>query len=423
MARIYKSGDWAKNSRVMPCQRTKEKIIDQILKDGSVIQTGEDQIFRGNKFKDIFKNLFPDAKEENNHLILSEISKGGKSVSFYTRNIYHLGGNWSSEKKRIEIGKDFLSFYQTNKKKNIETLLIGCYHYYPNPESEDGVMLFVCFSADTYATRDVNNSAAHIHTVDLLNALKNGIYRRLDKSKNELLVLDKKNFVEYVNGIRTNNELQKVKTDKQILDYFGKLYKTLPKKLYGIKCYEEMFAADDQNKRQSAWEGWYIEFFVKQYLISHPVDNILWWSSKNKDNLDFELRFPIEDWFYGDVKSDDEKKEIQGNKKSNIDFLIKEHDGRLWYMTFEFTPEKDSDHNFETTKWWNEKLGKTDLMSYSSRMKYAINIMRFSVFEITKASFPYLKEYAVSPVNGKPRELKYKIPNKMKDFLRIYECV
>ena len=420
MAKAYKSGEWAKSGRVMPGQRKKEKVIDQVLKDGSVVQTNEDQILRGKEFKQLFANLFPDAIEESGRIFLPRISKNGKAVSLYTRNIYHLGGNWSSDKKRIEIGKDFISFYENCKIKDIEPILVGCYHYFPDGKS--GVILLVCFSAKTYASRNVNNSAAHIHTIDLLNALKNGIYRRIDKSKNELLVLDKKNFVNYINGIRTASELQKVKADKEILEYFGELYKTIPKKLYGIKCYEEMFEACDQNRNQGAWEGWYIEFFVKQYLKSNPTKSILWWSNKKKDALDFDLKFPQEEWFYGDVKSDGEKNNVQGNKKENIDFLVKEHGGRLWYIAFEFTPEKDSDYNYATTKWWNAKLGKQDLLSYNKRMKYAITINRLDVYEITKASYPYLKEYFPSPVKGKPREPKYLIPNKMKEFLRIYAC-
>lgn len=54
-------------------------------------------------------------------------------------------------------------------------------------------------------------------------------------------------------------------------------------------------------------------------------------------------------------------------------------------------------------------------------MKYSISIERLCVYEITMASYPYLQEYAVSAVKGKPRELKYRIPNKMKEFLQIYE--
>ncbi len=34
---------------------------------------------------------------------------------------------------------------------------------------------------------------------------------------------------------------------------------------------------------------------------------------------------------------------------------------------------------------------------------------------------PYLAVYQPSPCNGKERKPKYKIPNRVKDFLRIYE--
>lgn len=428
MTKQYKSGDWAKNGRVMPGKRTKEKHIDQLLSNGEVVVVGEDQKFSPKEFKDVLISLFPDAVEKDSRLFLAKNSKNGKAIGFYTRNIYHLGGDWSSEKKRIEIGKDFLTFYNNNKMNNVETILLGCYHYYP--DGQNGVILFVCFSADTYSTRDVNNSAAHIHTIDLQNALKYGVYRRLDKSDNELLVLDKKNFVNHINALRSENELQEIKNDKQLLNYFGQMYLSLPKTLNGIQCYKEMFAANADNKNQSAWEGWYIEYYVKKYLSEHPTKSIEWWSSKKQGDLDFDLKFSTEENFYGDVKSDNVKKSVQGNKKSNIDILVKDKNGRLWYVVFEFTPEKDSEHNNETTIWWNTALNADksvrkrpkDLLTYKERMKYSIHLNNLSVYEINQFAFKYLKVFYVSPCDGKPREPKYQIPNKMKEYLRIYQC-
>lgn len=421
MAKKYKTGEWAKNGRVMPGQRIKEKRIDQLLKDGTVEVVGEDQLFSTKEINEILVSLFPNSQIENGKVFLHKQTSNGKAISFYTRNVYHLGGNWSSEKKRIEIGKDFLTFYKNNKEQNVETVLLGVYHYYP--DEKDGVILFVCFSADTYAMRYVNNSAAHVHTLDLQNALQYGIYRRLDKSDNEVLVLDKENFIKHINALRNGTgELQEIKTDRQLLSYFNDLYKSLPKTLYGIKCYEEMFVADDQNKKQGAWEGWYVEYFVKKYLVEHPVNSIIWWSSKKDGELDFDLKFTHEENFYGDVKSDNAKKSVQGNKKSNIDMLVKEKNGRLWYVVFEFTPEKDSEHNNETTIWWNKKLGKENLLSYSTRMKYSITFQGLNVYEINRFAFNYLKVFYVSPCAGKPREPKYRIPNNMKEYLRIYQC-
>lgn len=421
MKKNYKKGSWAENGRIMPGKRIKEKKIDQLLKNGDVVVTGEDQKFSSEEFKTLLKNLFPDAEEKTGRIFLKKKNPNGKSVGFYTRNIYHLGGDWSSEKKRIEIGKNFLDFYNNNRKNGTETILLGCYHYFPN--GKDGVILFACFSSDTYATRNVNNSAAHIHTIDLQNALKCGVYRRLDKSNNELLVLDKSNFINHIDYLRNGNELQVIKNDRQLLNYFGQMYAELPKTLYGINCYEQMFADNDQNKNQGAWEGWYMEYYVKKYLNTHPSNSIEWWSSKKKGDLDFDLKFLTEENFYGDVKSDNAKKSVQGNKKSNIDVLVKEKHGRLWYIVFEFSPEKDSDHNFETTMWWNKKLNKDKLLSYSTRMKYSIAFESMNIYEINQFAFKYLKEFEVSPCNGKQREKKYRIPNKMKEYLCIYHCL
>lgn len=91
---------------------------------------------------------------------------------------------------------------------------------------------------------------------------------------------------------------------------------------------------------QGAWEGWYYEFFVQRYLATHPTDKVVWWSKKTQGELDFDLRFPYREWFYGGVKSDDTSKDVQGNLKESIDFLIKEKGGRLWYIAIEFTLKK-----------------------------------------------------------------------------------
>ena len=421
MARVYKNGPWAESGRVMPGKRKEPKHIDQLLPNGKIIVVEEDQKFSSKETKDLLNRIFPGELEVKNKLLFfKKKTKNGKELCFYTRNVIHLGGYWSSEKKRIEVGDNFPDLYAQNKRNNIETILLGCYHYYLN--GKDGVRLYVCFSANTYATRNTNNSAAHVHTIDLQNALKNGIYRRLDKSNNELLVLNEENFRKHIHNLMTGAELQEIKDDKYLLDYFGQMYATLPKTLYGIDCYEQMFADNDQNRKQSAWEGWYMEYYVKKYLELHRSKAIEWWSSKKNGDLDFDLKFCTEENFYGDVKSDDAKKSVQGNKKSNIDILVKEKGGRLWYIVFEFSPEKDSKHGNKTTVWWNKKLGKEKLHSYASRMKYSITFESMNVYEINQFAFKYLKEFEVSPCNGRPREKKYRIPNKMKEYLRIYQC-
>ena len=425
MGKKYKSGSWAKTGRVMPGKRIKEKHIDQILPNGKVVVTGKNQVFSRTEKKILLKKLFPETEENDGHIYLRSNKKNEKEIGFYIRNMCHLGGNWSSEKKRIEVGKDFLHFYNKNLTDNVETVLLGCYHYYPN--EKDGVRLYACFSAATYASRKANNSAAHVHTIDLLNALKNGIYRRLDKSNNELLVLDEKNFVQYINSLRIKKVLQTITDDKQLLDYFGQLYQSLPKTLYGIQCYKEMMTAKDQNRNQTQWEGFYIEYYVKKYLTNNPVKAIEWWSKKKKGELDFDLKIHTTPNFYGDIKSDNAKKNVQGNKKENVDFLVKKQNGRLWYIVFEYSPQRDVNHGKKTTIWWschkdNNKEEEKNSLSVAIRMKYSITFENMSVYEINQNSFKYLKEYNVSSCNGKERKVKYQIPNKMKDFLRIYQC-
>ena len=227
MTTIYKKGTWAECGRVKPGCRTKPKIIDQILSDGSVICIGYDQKFTPTEIKNLLADCFPDLEIIDSRVCISAINKTGKSVCFYIRNINHLGGDWGPEKKRIQIGNDFPSLYIENRKNNIETVLLGIYHYFP--DGKNGVTLFACFSSNTYAERHTHNSAAHIHTIDLLNAQKNGVYRRLDKSGNEILVLDKTNFIKHINSIRGGEEVAVIKKDREILDYLGAMFDSMPR--------------------------------------------------------------------------------------------------------------------------------------------------------------------------------------------------
>ncbi len=421
MATKYKSGSWAEHGRVMPGCRVKPKFIDQILINGEVVQTSDDQKFCPSEIGAFLKDCFTDCDAHDHRYWLKPLAKGGRGVCFYTRNVYHLGGDWGAEKKRIQIGADFPELYRSNLNKRIETVLLGIYHYYP--DGKDGVTLFVCFSAATYAGRSTHNSAAHIHTIDLLNAVKNGVYRRIDRSGNELLVLDKAHFIEHINGIRGVGGVDSVQKDRDLLSYLGKMFETMPKRFVGIDCYKEMMAANDKTRmHQCAWEGWYYEFYFQKYLQKHPNPNVIWWGKKGAGELDFDLRFPYCDWFYGDVKSDALTGAVQGNLKDSIDFLVREKCGRLWYITLGFTSEKDAEHGFVTLKWWDEHRAKDkDPTSYQAKMKYSINVERMDVYEINPTTIPYLKELKPSKCNGRPRRPKYQIPHKMKEFLRIYE--
>ena len=56
-------------------------------------------------------------------------------------------------------------------------------------------------------------------------------------------------------------------------------------------------------------------------------------------------------------------------------------------------------------------------------MKYSITVNRMDIYEITADTIRYLRVYTPSPCAGRERKPKYEIPNRMKEFLRIYEHV
>lgn len=73
MAKVYKQGDWAKHGRVMPWQRTKAKVIDQILEDGTITQTNCDQVFKPSEVKSLLLKYFSDGIEKNGRIYLNSL--------------------------------------------------------------------------------------------------------------------------------------------------------------------------------------------------------------------------------------------------------------------------------------------------------------------------------------------------------------
>ena len=112
----------------------------------------------------------------------------------YFKNINYLGNPHPIYKKRIQIPGTFKELYDKNAYKNIKTLLLGIYKYKDN-------ILFCDFDTSTYVNKKMNNSSAHIYTIDLLKGLETGFFQKRDKLGNLLTVFTKekvKDFYKYV---------------------------------------------------------------------------------------------------------------------------------------------------------------------------------------------------------------------------------
>ena len=125
--------------------------------------------------------------------------------------------------------------------------------------------------------------------------------------------------------------------------------------------------------------------------------------------------------YYGDLKAhSNESSAILGNDKNNVQTAIHLHN-KIWYIVFNHNTEKDSENNFEVTKFWNEQQKKSDLMSYSIKMKNNILFTDFKILEINKYNQQYLSDFNQGKnTNGLPRETKIKIDKKNINNFLIY---
>jgi len=144
--------------------------------------------------------------------------------------------------------------------------------------------------------------------------------------------------------------------------------------------------------RETEWPGWYLEFKFATFLAHHNVKTVVYQGneSKKKDNLDFDLLFPVHK-FYGDLKASDiAKKESPGNDKESVLTAIDRCD-RFWYVIYEHDTVKDKDCGNEVTKFRYEFLLRLDgtaksPFSYASRMKNKVNFRKMMIIELNRAN-------------------------------------
>ena len=111
-------------------------------------------------------------------------------------SITYLGGNGQHPifKKRIQLKKwykDIIDYYKDDSNYNIR--FIGVYHYQDN-------IIFTEFLKESYLQKKMNSSAAHVYTNDLFQAMKEGIFTRKDRNKNELITIKYTKFKDYLDG-------------------------------------------------------------------------------------------------------------------------------------------------------------------------------------------------------------------------------
>lgn len=396
------------------------KQVDQLLPDGTVIQD-YDQPIRPKEIGELFFDLFgADAKQEGKQHILFE------RIAVLVAAITYLGNPWEIYKKRIQLKDYYPQYFNENLNRGMITLFLGIYRYRTT-------MLFVLFDPAPYVARKSHNSSAHVQTFDLQYALKKGKYQKVDANGNRVLILDPPAFIEYVREIAQGSRAQDYDSSLPLLlrEYFTDFALTLPKDWRGVDCIEEMRLANDANWRQGEWHGFYFEYLFKKFVSSHSDLGIRYLSDKTKTGIDFDIVLSEEDWVFGDLKADKEGDDILGNTFESFDKVILDHNGEVYYIVLRCRTEPDKNHNYETTKYWNQfrdedrqYTGLREIAAgYGKRMKYSVSPVRLLFLRIDKTAYELLKKdpfHQGKNSNGKERKGKLKIGKAEIDALSVY---
>ena len=387
----------------MRCSTT---IVEQINSDNTVVNDYA-EVLSNKEINEIVLKLFPNTFEKNGN-IYGRYDK--TDFCLYIKNINYLGNPHPKFKKRIQIPKNFKKLYDENMNKNIKTLLMGIYKY-------KDCVLFCDFDTSSYVSNNLNNSSAHIYTIDLKNGNETGFFQKTDLRGNRITVF-KAEFIDYF--YKYKFEHTEIESKIEIVNTFDEFFKSISKDWYGIDCYKDMMEANYNNKFQSEWAGFYLEFLMDQYIIEHHLfDIVRYIQHKKDDQIDLDLYFSKIN-SYGDLKTHSESSTgVLGNDKSTIESLLK--NGKVYYIVCNHDTEMDKNHNFEVTSFWNKAQHKDDLLSYSNKMKYEVKLKSYYILEINKFNYQYVDVYNQGKnSDGNPRKPKISISSKNIDNFLIH---
>ncbi len=396
------------------------KKTDQILKNGHLCQD-YDQTLSTKGIDDLFKQLF------GKHVV-----KDGKQqvlfnkIGVLTANVTYLGHPHPIYKKRIQLKDYFLQYYENNLTLGKKTIYVGIYSY-------NKTRLFVVFEPKTYAGKKSHNSSAHIYSMNLQYAQITGEFSKIDAFGNSIHVFKENHFVKYVNNLAgIENDVPDYDFILNVIkEYLESFFLQLPREWNGLFAYKEMIKSGFKNARQNRWPGWYFEYLLQDYLSHNHTTEIAWNADKTKNGIDLDLVFPSKPWTYGDIKADQENEDVLGNNFESFENVVVRHGGVVYYICVFYKAEKDSDHDYVVSKFWNSlrdaDKAYSDFETLKERagkaMKYSVKLKTVDVLKIDRNIYEILKENPFHQgVNsdGKARAPKLKIKKEMISALSIY---
>lgn len=323
-----------------------------------------------------------------------------------TKAITYLGNPHPIFKKRVQLPTWYKEF--TNKLKisnpNWEVYIIGVYHY-------KGNVVFVNFEKEKYLERIMHNSSAHIYVNDLFQAMKYGIFRKIDANGNEIIAIRRNRLREYLTkGVTTENNL---------FDLFRRFNNgfSFGEWLYALDVIKEMHENAWKKWQETEWAGWFLEYKFNKFTVENKITKKMKYISQKKANeWDFDIYFG-EDDFYGDLKASDiTKAETPANDKDNLTECICHHD-KFWFVIYEHETIKDKDKDGEAAaarvryiKTVDSSFNKPET-SYASRMKHSVKFVKMCIIELNRINYrKVLSDFNQGrQPSGEARKTKFKI--------------
>lgn len=425
--------------------------VEQILSDGTM-ELGYDTSLSTSEITTILCRYFPNLKVAGSSPIFYVGDYKGHKYAIRCKNVTYLGNPHPYYKKRIQIADDLYTFF--NKAVEIEAtpLLLGIYTHKDNT-------IFVDYKIDTYIHKKAHNSSAHVYASDLCAATEEGFFQKLDFFNNQVTafkpevisvfldeyfeerVVSTENMTPTFNLLGDIHEQQvydesqnklfamveskevdsshrvKAYTQKfkeEVVPEIKRFFEQVDKKWNGIDCYKEMIASNYRNKFQSEWAGFFLEFAFEKYIAENQLESVVhYYQDKSENGIDLDLFFPRIKC-YGDLKAHSEdSRGIQGNDWNTVFSILNQDnkEGHIYYIICEHETKKDSDYNYEVTKFWNTSKPKMkDLLSYHKRMKNNVTLKKVYMLDINYNNKEYLTIFKQGiNSNGKPRAPKIMI--------------
>ncbi len=390
---------------------------EQITRDGNIVVDYDQPLLKKDEILDVYKKFLGlDCRIEKygNHYIYTYSHDGIKEY-FLTSSVTYLSKPHPIFKKRSQLKPWYKDFYNKYKdRSNVKIRLIGIYHY-------ENLVVFVEFKAQDYLGRKCNNSAAHVFSNDIYQAVVDGLFERFDKNNNQITVICGDNFKNYLGGNVKGSCL---------LEVFKKFNKKFPfgSWISAETAISEMKRAGWSKWKETEWAGWYLEFLFNKFLEEERIEDIKYrGTQKQKDELDFDLRFLPPMNFYGDLKSSDiDKKDSPGNDQENVLRAISEY-GKLWYIIYEHETIKDVTQNSEMAIRRMELVGESYVLgghiSYQARMKHSVRFKKMIILELNKVNMnEILKEFRQGhQPSGDARKPKFLISKQNIDNCKVLE--